>query len=214
MKNKHVEKFYKSAKEKLGQRRARTTDGKYRVYHAYRDDNGELYRKLGYWDDVGVISGSIYNMIFWTHPRYLFSDKIKQEGYHMVKKVIDFDNPIKKYKAVGKSRKKIAFYEYPHINDNSDSDETLLSYDEAFKRALEKTEYVQKCSINVKVNDSSRFIEVCYPPEKEVIDEESLIAMADEVMGFVRDYAKFYERYGSYQYDKNDYERESRIEDF
>ncbi len=80
MKNKHAEKLYKRAKEHLKKKTSRKlTDGKYLVYHSYYDENGKLYHDKGHWDDVGVVQGSIFNIIFWTHPRYMFAEEIRSK---------------------------------------------------------------------------------------------------------------------------------------
>lgn len=209
MKNKHAEKLYKSAKAHLKKKTSRKmTDGKYLVYHSYYDENGKLYHDKGHWDDVGVVQGSIFNVIFWTHPRYMFAEEIRSKSYELVTTRFNFDDAIKVFKKVGKSRKKVSYYKHAPIEGDS---EDRLSYDDAFKKVLAESDYKQKCEINVCVKGTSRFITVCYPPEFEVVNEETLIKMADEVMEFSKDYSKFYEKYGNYEYGREDYQRENDV---
>lgn len=207
MKNKHAEARYKNAKAYT---KTRENDGsKYRVYHLYKDENGKPLKEKGYWDDVGVFSGSIFNSICWVHPRYAFEEEIRHKSYDRL-----YDSDVEKwfnsfvpqYKKVGKSRKKVVSYQSPDIEEPTTP---VKTHKEAFDEELAETSYVQKCFIKVNMYKTSRCIEVCYPIE--VINEESLKAMADEVMGYIHDYSKFYEKYGDFVYGVNEYKQENGL---
>ena len=207
MKNKFVEREYKKAKE---YRKKRRNDGSgYHVYHCYKDEDGNLLKDKGYWDDVGVFKGSIYTCILWTHPRYEFDGHIRDKAVDRYdsfnsKKMFDNDNFIKNYKRVGKSRKKVAYFT---MNHSPDVGAERKSFADAFNEELATTTHIQRCSIKVSFKKNIRYIHVCYPIE--VISEESLIQMADEVMGYYRNYNAFYEKYGEYTYTVDDYHREN-----
>lgn len=206
MKNKKVEKLYQLAKNN---RKTKNSGGsKYKVYHSYLDEDRNLLRTKGYWDDVGVYGGSLFTVICWTHPRYMFEEKIREHVYEkmntLYKEESFFNNFNKKYKKVGKSRKKVISYEY--CVDTEYNSPQKISYNQLFEDELKVTNHIQKCYINTYITKSARYIHVCYPVE--VICEDSLKKMTDEVMGYSRDYSKFYEKYGEYGYSLSDYMNE------
>lgn len=206
MKNISVERQYKIAKE---YRKKRRNNGSgYYIYHSYKDDDGNPLKDKGYWDDVGVFKGSIYTCILWTHPRYEFDGHVRDKALDSYtsfdSKMMDNDNFIKNYMRVGKSRKKVAYFTMKH---QPDTEEARKSFVDAYNEELSKTTHVQRCSIHVSFRKNIRYIHVCYPIE--VVSEETLIQMADEVMGYHRNYASFYEKYGDYTYTVDDYHRET-----
>ncbi len=203
MKNKKVETNYCKAKKESKKRNSK--GNKYKIYHEYLDESGNLLKQKGYWDDVGVYGGSLFTVICWTHPRYMFEEKVKENAYNKIDRNIGVDpffkNFKKKYKNVGKSRKKVVSYEYSVDTENTTYPK--ISYTQLFEDELKVTDHVQRCSIVTYITKSARYVHVCYPIE--VICEDSLKAMADEVIGYVRDYSKFYEKYGDYVYTIENY---------
>lgn len=207
MKNKNIEYMYKKAKERT---KTRESDGSgYKIYHCYYDERGNRLKDKGYWDDVGVFRDSIFTCILWTHPRYIFEEEIRNTVFlnsKQNKKFNDwFDNAVKKYKKVGKSRKKVVCYEYPNISELLEPPKK--SHAELFSDELNSTHHVQKCHIRSYITKNARYVDVCYPVE--VIDETSLKSMADEVMTYIHDYSKFYEKYGDYEYGVAEYKEEN-----
>ena len=69
---------------------------------------------LSWWDDVGFILGKRRVMVWWVHPRFLYSNEVGEQAFRLVGEppegglLGNMGTP--SYKRVGRSRKKIVGY--------------------------------------------------------------------------------------------------------
>ena len=89
----------------------RLSEGGLYVPHAYTDMTPD---SLSHWDDVGFILNRRRVIVWWQHPRYVYSNALENKAWQ---KVGDgprddwlFEGGTKNYKQVGRSRKKPVSY--------------------------------------------------------------------------------------------------------
>ena len=95
------------------------------IPHSYAETKPD---SLSWWDDVGFILNGRRVIVWWRHPRHLYSDAIEEQSW---KEAGDspnddwlFEGCTTNYKRVGKSRKKIVSY-----TSRPPSDEQQRYYD-------------------------------------------------------------------------------------
>ena len=152
--------------------------------------------KLGWWHDIAFKLNDYRVSVAWCHPRHHYADAIKEVAEQHVRftrpdliekraETRDFlkglqEHPI--YKPVGKSRKKIRFYEW-HSNDavRDYYDAVFEQRDIFFKTGID---FEVRPSVRVEWFKGSRFVEICAPLRCET--EEEL----QELMNIVSDILK------------------------
>ena len=101
--------------------RLRQLQREYHQSHPWRLSQGGLYiphsyanmkpDSLSYWDDVGFILNGRRVVVWWQHPRYVYSDAIDEKAWQEAgpnpRNNWLTDGGTKNYKRVGRSRKKL-----------------------------------------------------------------------------------------------------------
>lgn len=208
MKNKFYEGRKKSAEAYMNKSKRRQLDPKYgiQIYHCY--DNP---RELSYWDDVAFFTKKQKVVIFWTHPRYEYSEHNNSIAYEIAfpktEVTKDIFEPTKTvFKKVGKSRKKAAFYEMGNLRVH---DESVYDHWRSEEKRLNETgEYEQKCFFKIVQADYARQVSICIPVE--VRNQTELVALVDIVKNLLKNPTSFRDIYGEYRYTKEDFIRERK----
>lgn len=89
----------------------RLSQGGLFIPHSYSNMTPD---SLSYWDDVGFILNGRRVIVWWQHPRHVYSDAVSKKAWEEVgdgpKDDWLFDGATKNYKRVGRSRKKLVSY--------------------------------------------------------------------------------------------------------
>jgi hypothetical protein len=178
------------------------------IYHSYRDENGELYKTRGYWDDVAFKMGSQYIVVLWTHPRYEYEEHLDHIAYLEASKKFPskrsakelFSGGKKNYKRVGASRKKIVSHEL----EFEERDGFYEHWRARSEELCRTSDYVQLPHFNVTQQSYCRQVSMCYP--LEVVDEDSLELLSTVVKACL---AGGTLEYMARPYTKDDYNREN-----
>lgn len=213
-KNKHYEQLRASAK-----RYAKTakndscwdTKRGIKVYHVYYPEGDENYRDKTYWDDVAFIKGSQQITVWWTHPRYQYSEKVDEQAYaeanekYPNRPAVDIlKNSVPTYKYIGKNkkRKRVAYWTL----DTETSDEFYPFWRQRREELCFESDYVQKAKFEVKQYGYCRGVEICIP--MEVRNEDDLKTLCDFVNKCLDNPDHFVQTYGQYQYTREDWKKE------
>ncbi len=121
MKNKHFEKFGRTAKEHHRNNQWRLNSDGIWAPHLYteKDQSG-----LSWWDDAGFILNDRRVIIWWQHPRNVYNDEIHTRSFDLVgpspkESAWDELEKNKNYARRGKSRKKIISYTLPQLREDT-----------------------------------------------------------------------------------------------
>lgn len=111
MKNARFELFGRMQRQYHRRHPWRLSRGGLFIPHSYTETKPD---SLSWWDDVGFILNGRRVIVWWRHPRHVYSDVIEEQSW---KEAGDgpgddwlFDGCTTNYKRVGKSRKKIVSY--------------------------------------------------------------------------------------------------------
>lgn len=89
----------------------RLSEGGLYVPHAYTDMTPD---SLSHWDDVGFILNRRRVIVWWQHPRHVYSSELQSRAWEEVgdgpRDNWLFEGSTKNYKRVGRSRKKLVSY--------------------------------------------------------------------------------------------------------
>lgn len=209
MKNRHIEKL--RAQAKAYARSNKRTNGKQwdskrkiYVYHLYSPEGTPEYKKYSYWDDVSFYHGSQMISVWWTHPRYHYSDELSHLAYEQVsekykKPVLSLDDAGEKiYKAVGKNKKRKR-----HVGTRINHQFNQQFYDE-WKQVTNEyrntSDMAVKCSYTIQQYGYCRGIDLCAP--FEVRCEDDLVTLVEFVKKCLADPTHFKRTFGDYAYTK------------
>ena len=111
MKNRKQERFGQTQRQYHRQHQWRLgKDGLY-IPHSYAETKPD---SLSWWDDVGFILNGRRVIVWWQHPRHVYSDAIEEQSWDQAGPDPQddwlFEGATTNYKQVGKSRKKIVSY--------------------------------------------------------------------------------------------------------
>ena len=111
MKNNRLELFGRIQRQHHRQRQWRLGQGGLFVPHSYAETKPD---SLSWWDDVGFILNGRRVIVWWQHPRYVYSTAIEEQSWEQAGPNPQddwlFKGATTNYKRVGKSRKKIVSY--------------------------------------------------------------------------------------------------------
>jgi hypothetical protein len=89
----------------------RLQDGGFYIPHSYKETPQDA---LSWWDDVGFILNKRRVIVWWQHPRYVYSGAIDEQSFLEAGDAPQdnwlFDGAQKNYRKVGLSRKKVVSY--------------------------------------------------------------------------------------------------------
>lgn len=125
MKNARFERFGRMQRQHHRHHPWRLSQGGLFIPHSYAETMPD---SLSWWDDVGFILNGRRVIVWWRHPRYVYSDAVEDQSW---KEAGDsprddwlFDGCTTNYRRIGKSRKKIVSY-----TSRQPSDEQQRYYD-------------------------------------------------------------------------------------
>ena len=111
MKNRKRELFGKMQRQYHRQHPWRLDKGGLFIPHSYAETEPD---SLSWWDDVGFILRNRRVIVWWQHPRYIYSTTIEEQSWERAGPDPQddwlFEGATTNYKKVGKSRKKIVSY--------------------------------------------------------------------------------------------------------
>lgn len=107
----------------------------YHQHHPWRLSNDGLYiphsyaetepDRLSWWDDVGFILNGRRVIVWWQHPRYIYSTAIEELSWDQAGTDPQdgwlFEGATTNYKQVGKSRKKVVSYTSRQPSEEQDA---------------------------------------------------------------------------------------------
>lgn len=218
MKNRHIEKMIASSKKYAKTARSdRRWDSKrgIKVYHVYRDKDGVQYRDKSYWDDVQFKMGSQMVTVFYTHPRYEYTEKCQSMAYDQLKSVGEkaaegdlFEGSTPVYKYTKKGRKKLAAWRMPE----REPDNFFEKWRELEIDLCKNSDWVQRASMKVTQGGYCRFVDVCIP--LEVCNEDQLAELCEVVRACLKTPGEFEKRYGDFTYTNADYNMDGNSDEF
>ena len=113
MKNPHYEHLGRRMREYHRSHAWRLSEGGLFIPHSYQEMGPDT---LSYWDDVGFILNKRRVIVWWQHPRHIYSESVSERARQEVGDGPEdgwlFEGSTKNYKRVGKSgkRKKLVSY--------------------------------------------------------------------------------------------------------
>lgn len=147
----------------------------YHRHHQWRLEHGvympHTYPEnspLSSWDDVGFILNGRRIMVWWEHPRLVYSDAITELAYHQAgdptsEETHDSTEPLQKvYKKVGRSRKKVKYYKSTErLGTPSEHDEKVDALETKMKQA--GINHTVHASFSVQALSWCRGVDLCAP---------------------------------------------------
>ena len=162
MKNRYIEQKKHLARQYHRQKSSHFVDGiiSRHLYDAMQPDT------LTYWDDAVFIVNDYRVALWWTHPRYEYSELIKEEAGkrvdHLRPDIDLFKNCTPNYKRLGRSRKKIMSW-------TSQPNEQLIEYGKlcsAAERQVEKdVPFEVRPSLSINWLNWAKGVSLCMPFE-------------------------------------------------
>lgn len=211
MKNKFYEKKIQLSKQYHSKYRVWDPVRQIQIYHCY--DNVEP-DALSWWDDVAFKYGKQKVLVFWQHPRMVFTDTCEQIAYHKQnwpdRKGL-FDGEKKIYKKVGKSRKKVISYSVD-IDVSEQVARRILSdsWHEETEQVRQTTDFKVRPSFIVRQYTYCRAIAFVAPVE--IRNEDELKVMADMAKSLLTGKTSLDQLFPNYVYTKDDWKREVKDE--
>lgn len=158
-------------------KRWRLSAGGLMIPHAYPKP-----RALSWWDDVGFILNGRRVMVWWVHPRMKYADAIEDAAFAEVSKsprstgdMFDDSKCTKRYKRLGRSRKKVILYQSP-----LSSPETKAYYQQINASidslSSEGIDFVVRPSMSIKRLDWCIGVDLCLPMEVLAEDDVKVLA--------------------------------------
>ncbi|MGD9582712.1 MAG: hypothetical protein AB7V26_03435 [Lysobacterales bacterium] len=171
MKNRRFERLRRKARQYHRNHSGGQFEGGILVRHDY----GEIAPDgLSWWDDVQFVLGGIRIAVAWRHPRHVYQDLIGEAAQlatsHLYEKIEGglFSGAEKKYKKLGRSRKKIVSYTTTHRPGESAWYEALRCEEARLSR---EAEFSVAPSIKVEQLAWCRFVTIVAPIEVRSITE-------------------------------------------
>lgn len=194
----------------------------YHLHHSWRLSQGGLFishlysetkpDSLSWWDDVGFILNDRRVIVWWQHPRHIYSDAIEEQSW---KEAGDgpgdnwiFDGSTRNYRRVGKSRKKIVSY-----TSRQPSEDQQRYYD----KLRDNRERLSREGIDLEVSASwkrerlSWATGVSLVAPLEVRNEKELALIANLARRLILGQTTLESEFPGYRYNRADWLREQEI---
>lgn len=206
MKNKHFERRREAAKRyKKTRNRGGDVDG-VSIIHSYAEP-----KALSYWDDFSFVLGSQRIIVTWVHPRMAYMSAAEDEADEIVLREHGpapewnlFSKNKVVHKRVGKSRKKVQYYEGSAVPlDYKTYYDTVRAETERLK--LESTITI-KPSIHLMQWATGRNVDITYPVE--LLNETQVIAFAKLLKSHLQGHCDLFAGLADYSYTAADWQRD------
>lgn len=172
-------------------------------------------KKLSYWDDFSFVLGSQRIIVTWIHPRMAFSDEVERQADVNVLEAIGpgpewdlFGNDAKIYKRVGKSRKKVQFYQGNPIPIDYKAYRDKVRAER--QRLLRESSFVAKPSMRIEQWATGRNVSITYPVELR--NETDIIVFAAKLKQHLLGRGDMFAHLGDYTYSAADWQAEQETE--
>lgn len=201
MKNRHAEQIRRAARQ-YHRNHPWRLDGELFIPHVHQPSNS-----LTWGDDVGFILNGRRVMVWFSHPRQRYSEAINEQAWAEMgdppRRTGDmFDDALKNWKRVGRSRKKVVSYTMRPLSDESRSYYDQLRNTELRIQA-EGIDLVVRPSIEVKTIAWCTGVSLCIP--MEVCKEADLVALAALAKRLVKHEVTLEQLYPGYEYGRADW---------
>lgn len=210
MKNKHFERRREAAKRYKKTRNRSDEVAGVSIIHDYSHP-----KKLSYWDDFSFVLGSQHIIVTWIHPRMAFMDAIENEADANVLNAIGpgpewdlfADNKVI-HKRVGKSRKKVQYYEgkSPPVDYKAYRDKVRLETE----RLLRESSFIAKPSMRIEQWATGRHVAITYPVELR--NETDIVVFAAKLKQHLLGRGDMFAHLGEYAYSAADWQAEQETE--
>ncbi|NMM38333.1 MAG: hypothetical protein HHJ09_12660 [Glaciimonas sp.] len=202
MKNPHVERLKRRAKQRHRARRGDHFEGGIMCFHHY---DRLLADRLTWWDDVTFVLNNYRVALAWTHPRMAYEDAIDAEADRLTAD-LPSDNFMRDgtpvYRTVGRSRKQIIHTVYEPCTQTDRHDQ----WQQARKQVMLSANIQIGPSLDAHWCQYSRVINLCVPIEvRNESDLRQLVALTRRLL--MRE-VTLQEAFPDYQYTRADWERE------
>lgn len=179
------------------------------AYHLYP----EPLRDKAWWDDFSFIRNNYKVVVWFTHPRMIYHDKVTSAVFEEALKIKPerdsfdkwFDKANANYKKVGKSRKKIVTYTCPESTKEQQEWYARVKWEEEI--ALTTSAFSVKPSIKIECLDWCRGVSLCAPVE--AVSEDGLRQLKTLVTRLLNGETTLEKEFPNYLYTSNDWIREN-----
>ena len=207
MKNRHIEYLKRLAKQApKNWDKPLSPQGNY-LYHCYSEP-----KTLGWWDDVSFKLGSQRVVVWWVHPRMAYYEICENMAYDMVDNMVhiqpkqELHMKVVQHKQLGRSRKKAVSYQFESSVAQMEWEQAV---EDAQKKILQNNELIIKPYIHVKQYGWGLGVNLCLP--MEVVDQDSVEAMAHIAKRLLRHETSLAELFSDYVYSKENWQQEEHF---
>lgn len=149
MKSKHFQKLLELQREHQRRRPWKLNAHGFYVPHVYDEVDP---RGPSWWDDVGFVLRGRRHIVWWRHPRYVYSSELESRAFEAAgpfpQSQSMLDGAVKRFRTVGRSRKKVTGYELAPL---------AAGYREYFDRVRSINKELSEEGINYVVGASLRW---------------------------------------------------------
>lgn len=209
MKNAKFELFGRMQRQYHRRHPWRLSQGGLFIPHSYTETKPD---SLSWWDDVGFILNGRRVIVWWRHPRYVYSQAIEEQSW---KEAGDgpgddwlFGGCSTNYRRVGKSRKKIVSY-----TSRQPSEEQQRYYDKLrdIRERLAREGIDSEVSATWKRGRLSWATDVGLVAPLEVRNKEELALVAKLARRLILGQTTLESEFPGYRYNRADWLREQEI---
>lgn len=163
--------------------------------------------ELTWWADFGFLLNNCYISVAWAHPRMRYLDLMETEALKQVQHLFD-DSHVGRgkptYRRLGKSRKKIKYYEMD-IPDNPWF-HALTSVKEKLKV---EADFTIQPNIHIEWYDYGKFLSIYAPVE--IRSHQDVVNLSHIIKRILKHELTLDEAFPNYVYTRSDWLRESAI---
>lgn len=187
----------------------RLSKGGLYIPHSYAETKPD---SLSWWDDVGFILNGRRVIVWWQHPRYIYSTAIESQSWDQAGPDPQddwlFDGATTNYKQVGKSRKKIVSYTSRQPSAEQDAYYEHLC---AVRQRMESEGIDLAVSLSWKRERLNWATGVSLVVPLEVRSEDELAQVAALARRLLLGQTTLQNEFPDYRYEKADWLREREI---
>lgn len=176
------------------------------LYHQYPEEHKKTE---GWWDDVAFRMGSQIVVVWWVHPRMVYSDTASNAAYELLEAAPKWDlsaDGVKNYKRIGKNKNRKRVISTTMAPIPKDFRDWADDWDAKTKLIQETGDIVIKPSIKIEQYDWCRGVSLCMPVE--AIDAKSVEYMAELAKQILRGETTLEKLFPGYTYTKEDWIKE------
>ncbi|MEC5218664.1 hypothetical protein RCH09_003638 [Actimicrobium sp. GrIS 1.19] len=209
MKNPHYQRLLRMQREYHQSHQWNLSAGALYIPHSYKEKKPN---DLSWWDDVGFILNRRRVIVWWQHPRMVYSDAIGEQSSAEAGAGPQTDSPFqestKNFKQVGRSRKKVASYSSGELGQDQKQYHQLLL-------GIQKRLTADGIDLDVPTSWSRkplpRAMGVSLVAPLEVRNEVELAVVASLARRLILGETTLESEFPGYRYTREDWLREQKI---